>query len=160
MTANWIVVASEHSERGDLRQSSSGCALGWSHFGPVQMASTSTRSRNDSKLDCRRQQASDTQHATCEIPLRTYSSLEDFLTNRPNGAQLIGVEMGGQPLAGFEHPERAVYLLGSEAMGLPGHILQQCQAVIGLESSRYPSYNLAVAGSNVLYHRMFIARKP
>ena len=107
-----------------------------------------------------RQQASDTQHAAYEIPLRIYSSLEDFLANRPNGAQLIGVEMGGQSLAGFDHPERAVYLLGSEAMGLPEQVLQQCQAVIGLESIRYPSYNLAVAGSIVLYHRMFIARKP
>ena len=107
-----------------------------------------------------RQQASDTQHAAYEIPLRTYSSFEAFLTNRPNGAQLIGVEMGGQPLTGFDHPERAIYLLGSEAMGLPEHILQRCQAVIGLESIRYPSYNLAVAGSIVLYHRMFIARKP
>ena len=67
--------------------------------------------------------------------------------------------MGGRPLAGFEHPERAVYLLGSEAMGLPEHVLQHCQAVIGLESIRYPSYNLAVAGSIVLYHRVFIAGK-
>lgn len=106
-----------------------------------------------------RQQASDTQHAPREIPLRTYLSFEDFLANRPSGAQLIGVEMGGQPLAGFDHPEQAIYLLGSEAMGLPEHVLQQCQAVIGLESIRYPSYNLAVAGSIVLYHRVFIAGK-
>jgi tRNA G18 (ribose-2'-O)-methylase SpoU len=106
-----------------------------------------------------RQQTSDTQHAAYEIPLRSYPTFEDFLTNRPSGAQLIGVEMGGQPLAAFAHPERAIYLLGSESMGLPESILQHCQAVIELESIRYPSYNLAVAGSIVMYHRMFASGK-
>jgi len=103
-----------------------------------------------------RRQASDTQHAAGEIPLRSYPSFDDFLLNRPSGALLIGVEMGGQPLRTFTHPERAIYLLGSEAMGLPDHVLQQCNAVIALESVNYPSYNLAVAGSIVLYHRVVI----
>ena len=104
-----------------------------------------------------RQQTSDTQHTAYEIPLRNYPTFEDFLTNRPVGALLIGVEMGGQPLSSFVHPERAIYLLGSESAGLPESVLQQCNAVIGLESINYPSYNLAVAGSLVLYHRVFLA---
>ncbi len=104
-----------------------------------------------------RQQTSDTQHTAYEIPLRNYPTFEDFLTNRPVGALLIGVEMGGQPLSSFVHPERAIYLLGSESTGLPESVLQQCNAVIGLESINYPSYNLAVAGSLVLYHRVFLA---
>lgn len=104
-----------------------------------------------------RRQTSDTQHTAYEIPLRNYLTFEDFLTNRPIGAQLIGVEMGGQPLSSFVHPERAIYLLGSESTGLPESVLRQCNAVIGLESINYPSYNLAVAGSLVLYHRVFLA---
>jgi len=104
-----------------------------------------------------RRQTSDTQHTAYEIPLRNYPSFEDFLANRPVGAMLIGIEMGGQRLSTFSHPERAIYLLGSESEGLPVQIQQQCNALIGLESINYPSYNLAVAGSLVLYHRVFMA---
>ena len=107
-----------------------------------------------------RQQTSDTQHSAYEVPLRNYTNFETFLENRPSGALLIGVEMGGQPLSGFNHPERAIYLLGSETMGLPQQVLQHCNAVISLEHVRYPSYNLAVAGSIVLYHRLFLAGQP
>ena len=102
-----------------------------------------------------RHQASDTQYSLNRLPLRNYVSFEEFLQNRPVGAQLVGVEMGGQPLTGFQHPSRAVYLLGSEAMGLPAAVLAKCNAVVELESVLYPSYNLAVAGSIVLYHRVF-----
>ena len=85
-----------------------------------------------------RQQTSDTQHTAYEIPLRNYPTFEDFLANRPVGAQLIGVEMGGQPLSTFVHPERAIYLLGSESNGLPESVLQQCNAVIGSGEYQLP----------------------
>lgn len=107
-----------------------------------------------------RQQTSDTQHAAYEIPLRNFATFEAFSANRPVGAQLIGVEMGGQPLSSFVHPERAVYLLGSESMGLPDKVLRQCNTLVTLEHIRYPSYNLAVAGSIVLYHRLVMSARP
>ncbi len=103
-----------------------------------------------------RRQSSDTDDAPSMIPLRHYLTFEDFLLARPVGAQLVGIEMGGQPLSAFQHPERAIYLLGSEAVGLPGRILRQCDAVVALEAVNKASYNLAVAGSIVLYHRVFI----
>ncbi|HMN12258.1 MAG TPA: RNA methyltransferase [Bellilinea sp.] len=100
-------------------------------------------------------QSSDVLFTENEIPLRHYDDFEHFLANRPKGAQLIAVEMGGTPLREYKHPSRAIYLLGSEAMGLSDQILSQCNAVISLESVRYGSYNLAVAGSIVMYHRLF-----
>lgn len=103
-----------------------------------------------------RRQASDTEDTLRMIPLRHYLTFEDFLLARPVGAQLIGIEMGGQPLAAFQHPEQAVYLLGSEATGLPERILRQCNAVVAIEAVHKASYNLAVAGSIVLYHRLFM----
>jgi tRNA G18 (ribose-2'-O)-methylase SpoU len=103
-----------------------------------------------------RYQPADTQHAYQQIPLRCYTTFEEFLQARPMSAQLIGIEMGGQPLSGFQHPPQAIYLLGSEAMGLPARILEQCNAVVSLESVVYPSYNVAVSGSIVLYHRVFL----
>lgn len=102
-------------------------------------------------------QTSDTQHTQLQIPLRNYLTLEEFMENRPQGAQLVGIEMGGTPLSNFTHPLQAIYLLGSESMGLPAHVLARCNAVVSLESVVYPSYNVAVSGSIVLYHRVFLS---
>ena len=102
-------------------------------------------------------QTSDTQHTQEQIPMRHFLTLDEFLENRPQGAQLVGIEMGGTPLSTFRHPQQAVYLLGSESMGLPAHVLARCNAVVALESVVYPSYNVAVSGSIVLYHRVFLS---
>ena len=88
------------------------------------------------------------------IPLRCYDDFDSFLAARPQGAQLIGVEMGGEPLKTFVHPVRAVYLLGSEVDGLPREVLAKCQHVVDLESLNYASFNVAVSGSLVMYHRL------
>ncbi len=102
-----------------------------------------------------RRQTSDTANAQALIPLRHFETFEDFLAARPVGAQVVGIEMGGVPLAGFKHPERALYLLGAEDSGLPPRVLSACNAVVAIESVRYQSYNLAVSGSIVMYHRVF-----
>jgi tRNA G18 (ribose-2'-O)-methylase SpoU len=63
--------------------------------------------------------------------------------------------MGGIPLSQFSHPPCAVYLLGSEANGLPPRVLAACQALVTIEAVRDLSYNVAVAGSIVMYQRVF-----
>ncbi|MBQ6517601.1 MAG: RNA methyltransferase [Anaerolineaceae bacterium] len=88
------------------------------------------------------------------IPLRCYDDFEAFLAARPQGAQLVGVEMGGAPLKTFVHPVRAVYLLGSEVDGLPREVLTKCQHVVEIESVNYASFNVSVSGSLVMYHRL------
>jgi len=101
-------------------------------------------------------QTSDTSAAHRLIPLRHFATFEDFLLTRPVGAQLVGIEIGGQPLASFRHPEQAIYLLGSEDMGLPEKVLAQCNAVVAIEAVNRASYNVAVSGSILLYHRLFL----
>lgn len=103
-----------------------------------------------------KKQPSDTQNTMQLIPMRRYDSFEEFLQTRPVGAVLVGVEMGGEPLSQFKHPARAIYLLGAEDSGLSERVLQQCNRVVGLESIHYASYNVAVAGSIVMYHRQFM----
>ena len=61
--------------------------------------------------------------------------------------------MGGTPLDEFEHPKDAVYLLGSEDAGLPKAVLRACHHTVSLRSENYASYNVAIAGSLVLYDR-------
>ena len=68
---------------------------------------------------------------------------------------LVAVEMGGEPLHTFEHPERAVYVLGSEDNGLPEAVLRACHRHVALPSAReYDSFNLAAAGSILMYDRL------
>ena len=93
------------------------------------------------------------------IPLRCYENFDAFLAARPQGAELIGIEMGGEPLSTFVHPIRAVYLLGSEVNGLPKDVLSKCQHVLEIESVNYPSYNVAVSGSIVMYERLIKMKK-
>lgn len=88
------------------------------------------------------------------IPLRCYDDFDAFLAARPQGAELIGIEMGGEKLGSFVHPVRAVYLLGSEVNGLPKAVQEKCQHVLEIESVNYPSFNVAVSGSLVMYHRL------
>lgn len=102
-------------------------------------------------------QTSDSFTTGDQIPLRHFETFDDFLASRPSGAVLVGIEMGGTPLREFKHPEKAVYLLGSEDSGLPPKILAQCNEVISLDAVRRASYNLAVTGSIVMYHRVFLA---
>ena len=100
-------------------------------------------------------QSSDTVKSYRHLAARSWESFDDFHKAMPYGTPLIGIEMGGKPLASFKHPERAIYLLGAEDHGLPEAILKRCHQLVSLESVRTESYNLAVAGSIVIYDRVF-----
>ena len=100
------------------------------------------------------QQTSDTCKAPRHIPLREFTTFEDFLLARPRGCKLIGIEMGGTPLAKFIHPQQACYILGAEDHGLPSNILDCCTRIISIETAKIESYNVAIAGSIVMYQRL------
>jgi tRNA G18 (ribose-2'-O)-methylase SpoU len=100
------------------------------------------------------EQPSDTTKAGRHIPLRSFADPSAFFAAIPAGAELVAVEMGGRLLSTFCHPKRAVYVLGAEDRGIPPDILARCQHVVSIESVRYESFNVAVAGSLVMYHRM------
>jgi tRNA G18 (ribose-2'-O)-methylase SpoU len=101
-----------------------------------------------------KQQASDTTKAFHHIPLRNYESFDEFYSCIPYDAILVGVEMGGKSLSSFVHPKQAVYLLGAEDYGLPKKVIEKCRLVVSIESVNTSSYNVAVAGSLVMYHRV------
>jgi len=97
--------------------------------------------------------AGDTTNAHLNLPCYTYTEWPDFAKARPHSTSLVAVEMGGVPLADFEHPERAIYLLGSEDNGLPKAALEACHHVVSLPSVRSESFNVAVAGSLIMFDR-------
>lgn len=103
-----------------------------------------------------RKESSDTIKAWRHIPIRAYTDFEHFLSCRPHSCLLVGIEMGGISLTSYRHPERALYLLGAEDVGLPENVIEKCNNLISLDAVRTESYNVAVAGSLVMYHRQFV----
>lgn len=99
-------------------------------------------------------QPSDTPITWRHIPLYHYASFDKFYTSMPYDCVLTGIEMGGQTLESYTHPERCIYLLGAEDIGLPSEILDRCHYVVELSYVRLASFNVAVAGSIVMYHRL------
>lgn len=98
-------------------------------------------------------QASDTVKAFKHIPMREFDSFDTFFATLPHSCPLVAVEMGGKPISQFTHPERAVYLLGAEDGGIPEKILSRCHHIISLPAIRTESFNVAVAGSLVMFDR-------
>ncbi|MFQ6309895.1 RNA methyltransferase [Lysobacter capsici] len=99
-------------------------------------------------------QAGDTVHAERHVPCREFGDVDAFVAALPYGAALVAVEMGGRPLNSFVHPQRAVYLLGAEDRGIPAELLARAKHVISLPAVRTQSYNVAVAGSIVMFDRL------
>lgn len=101
-----------------------------------------------------RKKSSDVLKAWSKIPLFQYESAEAFLTGLPYSCKLVGIEMDKQAidLKEYEHPPRAVYILGAEDHGLPNNIKNKCQELICLPGET--SLNVSVAGSIVVYDRI------
>jgi len=75
---------------------------------------------------------------------------EDLLSAIPHECTAVAVEMGGEPLPGFEHPERAFYIFGSEDAGIPNEVIDICDHHVSIPAG---SLNLAAAVNVVLYDR-------
>jgi tRNA G18 (ribose-2'-O)-methylase SpoU len=102
-----------------------------------------------------RNQPSDTLAVYKQIPLRNYDDFDHFHKSLPQGTVLVAIEQGGTPLSQFNHPKQAIYLLGAEDAGLPEEVLKKCHATVSLQAVTRTAYNVSVAGSIVLYHRIF-----
>ena len=124
--------------------------------------------------------SADTVSAWTRLPCLQYTEWEDFVRTVPYGAKWVAVELGGESLETFEHPRRAVYILGtsrvdcevsetavipsnylssyylyagSEDLGLPPAVVEACHHHISIPTTRMASFNVAVAGSIVMYDR-------
>ena len=88
------------------------------------------------------------------IPVQEYSSLLDFsLDTIKDEYEWVCIEMGGVPLSSFVHPKKALYILGSEDCGVSAMLKGACKHVICLDAKRSKSFNVAVAGTMVMYDR-------
>ena len=103
---------------------------------------------------------SDTCKSARHVPYWRFTTLEDFADHIPFDCQLVCVENipSASPLETFSHPERAVYLLGAEDVGIPEQVLNRAVHVVAFSSER--CLNVACAGSIVLYDRNLKRGRP
>lgn len=101
-----------------------------------------------------KRQTTDTMDTPKHIPLFEYGTWEDFKSNLPRDSEIIAVELHekSKPIKTFNHPERAVYLLGAEDKGISEEILKDCRRIVQLPGEY--SMNVAVAGSIVMFDRI------
>lgn len=87
------------------------------------------------------------------IPLFHFETIELCIASIPVNARLVCVELapGAVDIRTYEHPERAVYLLGPEDGALPASLMRQRDTV--LLPGAYP-LNVAMAATVVLYDRL------
>lgn len=101
-----------------------------------------------------KKQSSDTTKAWKTIPLYHYQTFEEFKLNIPIDCILVAIEQceSSKSTKSFNHPERAIYLLGAEDHGIPTPILSYCHSIIHIDTPM--CLNVATAGSIVMYDRM------
>ena len=98
-------------------------------------------------------QPTDTGAAWRYVPYLTFPSVDELRESAPL-CQIVGIERSDDAvdLREFEHPEHAVYLLGSEIDGLTGPTLERCDHLVRLPTEH--SLNVAVSGALVMYDRL------
>ncbi len=101
-----------------------------------------------------KKQSSDVVRAWSRIPLFNYKTFDDFLASIPYDCRIVGVEIddNAEWLHEFEHPKRAIYLLGAEDTGLPDFVKEKCHFIVKLPGNS--SLNVGVTGSIVLHDRV------
>lgn len=102
-------------------------------------------------------QPGDTSGAVQSIPWVDFASVADLRVQMP-GAEVVGVELDdlAVDLPAFAHPDRAIYLLGAEDIGIPAADRDLCDRLVRVPAG---NLNVAVAGSIVLYDRAVKRRK-
>ena len=106
-------------------------------------------------------QATDTSKARQSIPLVHFDSLEQMRKAKDPSVPLIAVELdeNSYSLINFVHPNSAWYLLGAEDTGLPKKALEFSSQIIQIPAVKDFSFNVATAGSIVLYDRFVKGQK-
>lgn len=104
-----------------------------------------------------RGQVTDTSSAWKHVPFFEYRDVTAFANAIPRGCVLVGLECDAglelHDLRYYTHPERAIYLLGAEDMGLPRDAIDLCRDELVEIPTSY-CLNVATTGSIVLYDRM------
>jgi tRNA G18 (ribose-2'-O)-methylase SpoU len=98
-----------------------------------------------------KKQPSDTLKTFRHIPLLQIASIDQL---NVYDCPIVGIETEGEPITAYQHPQRCVYLLGSEDDGLSAEAIRKCRDIISIPAVRTESFNVAVAGSLAMFDRV------
>lgn len=101
---------------------------------------------------------SDTSKTWLTVPVFNFPDVTALWSAIPLACPLVGVELteSATLIENFQHPERAIYLLGAEDYGLPPAVISKCHHLVKLRGD--VSMNVAVAGGIVMYDRVSKAK--
>ena len=104
---------------------------------------------------------SDTYKTWKQIPLFEYEDIDELLVVK--NISLVCIETddivkNSIMLPYFKHPAICAYILGNESMGLPQNIIDKCNHFVNIPAMRSQSYNVSMAGTVVMWDRMFKMR--
>lgn len=107
------------------------------------------------RYDKKSEGAADVYKSHRQMPCFGYESVSAFAASAPVDAQWVAIESGGQSLAHFRHPKRAVYILGEDT-GIPPSLVARAHhhVSIPVAPGRPASFNVAAAGAIVMWDRM------
>lgn len=90
------------------------------------------------------------------VPCLAYADEEAFWRARAVGADVVAVEVGGEDLGSFVHPQRAIYVLGAEREGLGKEVVERCDRHVSITvaEGRPGSMNVAAAAAVVMWDRV------
>ena len=99
-----------------------------------------------------KKQKSATTYASRHVPLYHYKDYEDFKSFVPEDCELVFVEQtqGARDLVDTHHPERGIYILGAEDIGIPEDLMRGHRKIY-IDTPL--CLNVAVAGSITMFHR-------
>lgn len=95
-----------------------------------------------------KKQPTDTTDAKKHIPVYEYKNLKDFLAHIPIGCEVVSVEVDGEDIKTFKHPERAIYIFGGEDRTLPVIKISRRISI----DTKY-CLNMAVTSAVILFSR-------
>lgn len=102
--------------------------------------------------NCKRHPATDTPKAHEKMLILYFDTLEEAKKSLWQYS-FVGAEQGGENLYSYQHPDKALYVLGNEATGLLEDELELCDELVEIPSERPVSLNVAQAGGIVIYDR-------
>ncbi len=92
------------------------------------------------------------------LPVFHFADAEQLDNAMPTNAEFVVIELREDAcdLRTFVHPERAVYILGSEYMGVPDEYLslRRRTKIVQVPAREHVSLNVAIAGSIVMADRV------
>jgi len=107
-----------------------------------------------------KKQCSDTYKTPRHIPMFEFDTYKSFKKVLYDCIPIIiEFSQNSVPLKEFNHPKRCVYILGSEDNGLSKEIIKDIETHVEIESIRRQSFNVAIAGTLVMYDRMIKNKK-